>query len=57
MFEWTPGIPILNNMTGNEEKGSDKENSEDLLLEEIAEDIAEEEDMDEDAHEGFLIPE
>ena len=55
MFEWSPGILILDNMTGNEEKGYDKENYEDKLIEEILEEIAEEEDMEEDAHEGFII--
>ena len=40
MFEWAPGIPILYNMTGNEDKGSDKEKSEDELVEEIVEEIA-----------------
>ena len=55
MFEWEPGITILDNITGNEEEGYDKEIHEDEIVEEIVEDISEEEDMDEDAHEGFLI--
>ena len=38
-------------MTGNEVEVSDEENPEDELVEEISE----EEDMDEYAHEGFLI--
>ena len=42
MFEWAPGIPILDDMTGNEDKGSDKENSGGKLVEENVEDIAEE---------------
>ena len=42
-------------MTVNEDEGYDKENSEDKLVEEIVEQIDEEEVMDQDAHEGFLI--
>ena len=42
MFQWAPEIPILDNMTGNEDKGSDKENSGGELVEENVEDIAEE---------------
>ena len=55
MFEWAPGIPILGDMTGNVDEGSNDKTSEDELVKEILEDIAEEEDMDENAHEGFLI--
>ena len=55
MFEWAPGIPILDDMKGNEDEGYDEEKYEDDLVEEILEEIAEEEDMDEDVHEGFLI--
>ena len=33
MFEWAPGIPILDEMTGNEYGGSDEENPEDDILE------------------------
>ena len=33
MFEWAPGIPILDDMTGNEDKGSEEENPEDRLAE------------------------
>ena len=42
MFEWAPIIPILENMIGNEDKGSDEENPEDELVEEIVEEISEE---------------
>ena len=55
MFDWAPGIPILDNMKGNKDKGSDTENSEDKLKEEIFEEISEEEDTEKDAHKGFLI--
>ena len=41
MFEWAPGIPILGYMTGNEDKGYDKENPEDELVQEIVEGIYE----------------
>ena len=33
IFEWAPGIPILDDMTGNEDEGSDEENPEDELVE------------------------
>ena len=33
MFEWPPGMPILDDMTGNEDKGYDEENIEDNLVE------------------------
>ena len=36
-------------------KGQDEENSEDDLTEDIVKDSSETEDMDEDAHEGFLL--
>ena len=36
-------------------KGQDEENSEDDLAEDIVKDSSETEDMDEDAHEGFLL--
>ena len=55
MFEWAPGKPILDNMPCNEDKGSDKEKSEDYILEEILEEVSGEEDMDEDAYEGIII--
>ena len=42
MFEWAPGIPILGDISGNEEKISDEENPEDDLVEAIVEEIAEE---------------
>ena len=42
-------------MKGNEDKGSDKENAEDKLAEEIVKDISEEEDMEDYAYEVFLI--
>ena len=37
MFEWAPVIPILDNMKGNEDEGSDEEKPEDDLVEEIVE--------------------
>ena len=55
MFEWAPRITILDDMKGNEDKGSDKENAEDKLAEEIVKDISEEEDMEDYAYEVFLI--
>ena len=55
MFEWAPGMPILDNMTGNEDAGYDEENPEDEFVDKIEEQIAEEEETDEDACEGFLI--
>ena len=55
MFEWATGIPILDNMTGNEDEGSDEENPEENLVEEFLEEIAQEEYMDADAHKGFLL--
>ena len=33
MFDWAPGITILDDMKVNEYKGSDKENPEDELIE------------------------
>ena len=42
-------------MIRNENEVSDEENPEDAFVQEIAEDISEEEDMDEDAHKGFLL--
>ena len=42
IFEWVQGIPILDNMPGNEDERSDKENSEDELIEAIVEEISEE---------------
>ena len=42
MFEWAPGIPILGDISGNEEEISDEENPEDDLVEAIVEEIAEE---------------
>ena len=41
IFEWVPGIPILDNMKGHEDEGSDKENGENDIVEEILEKIAE----------------
>ena len=41
MFEWAPGVPILEHITGNEDEGYDKENPEDELVEEIVEGISE----------------
>ena len=35
MFQWAPGIPVLGDMKGNEEKRSDEERTEDDLTEEI----------------------
>ena len=55
MFEWAPRITILDDMKGNEDKGSEKENAEDKLAEEIVKDISEEEDMEDYAYEVFLI--
>ena len=55
MFEWAPWIPILDNMTGNKDEGYYEENSEYKLVEEIVEEIFDEENMEEDEHEGFLI--
>ena len=55
MFEWAPGIPVLDDMTGNEAKRYDEEISEDKLVEDIVEEIYEEEDMYQDSYEGFLI--
>ena len=42
-------------MKWNEEKGYDEENPEENLVEEILGGISEEEGMDNDANEGFLI--
>ena len=42
-------------MTGNEEEGYYEENPEDELVEEIVGNVAKEEDMDKDAHDGFII--
>ena len=55
MFEWAPGIPILDDMTRNEEIWYDKGNPEYELVKEIVEDIYEEKDMDKGSNEGFLI--
>ena len=55
MFEWSTGIPILDDTTRNKEEGSDKEKPEDDIVEEIVEDIDEEEDIDKYARECFLI--
>ena len=55
MLEWAPGIAILDDITGNENKGSDEENPEDYIVEEILEEIGEEEDMDKYVREELLI--
>ena len=55
MFEWATGIPILDDMTRNEEDGYEKYKPEDNIVEEIVEDIDEEEDLDEDERECFII--
>ena len=55
MFEWSTGIPILDDTTRNKEEGSDKEKPEDDIVEEIVDDIDEEEDIDKYARECFLI--
>ena len=33
MFEWAPGIPILDDTTRNEDEGSNKEKPEDKIIE------------------------
>ena len=35
MFEWTPGIPIMDEMTQSEDKYLDKKNTEVELIEDI----------------------
>ena len=55
MFEWATGIPILDYMTRNEEDGYEKYKPEDNIVEEIVEDIDEEEDLDKDERECFII--
>ena len=50
MFEWELGITILDDMTGNEDKGSDEQKPEDELVGNVLEDISEEEDMDGDSY-------
>ena len=50
MFEWELGITILDDMTGNEDKGSDEQKPEDELVGNVLEDIYEEEDMDGDSY-------
>ena len=42
IFEWAPGIPILEEMIGKEYELSDEENPKDEIVEEIVEDIYEE---------------
>ena len=37
MFEWAPGIPIMYDMTDNEDKESNKENKKIELIEDIVE--------------------
>ena len=46
MFEWSPGIPILYDISGNEDEVSDEENPEYELIEIIVEDISEQEYID-----------
>ena len=55
MFDKAPGIPILDCIKVNEDKGSDEENPEDYIVEEILEEIGEEEDMDKYVREELLI--
>ena len=33
MFDWAPGIPILDDIEGNEDKGSYEENTQDDIVE------------------------
>ena len=40
MFEWALGIPILDNMTSNEDTGYYEENPEEELVEYIVEDTS-----------------
>ena len=35
MFEWAPGITILDNMIGNEDEGYDEEKYEDKLVKKL----------------------
>ena len=41
MFEWTPGIPIMDNMTKIKDEDLDKENSEVDIIEDIVEEVIE----------------
>ena len=55
MFERAPGISTMDKITENEDKESNEENSESKPIEDILEEIIEEEAIDENPPEGFLI--
>ena len=55
MFEWTPGILIVGDMTESEDKYLNEENAEVEFIKDIVDEAVEEENIDNHPNEGFLV--